>query len=229
MLARIDTLRAIETPEGVDLSLRVAGPHVRALAYLIDLAIRVGIMSAVGTLLGLLGGLGYAVGTLLWFGLEWLYPVFFEVLRRGATPGKSVLGLAVLRSDGRPIGWSHSLVRNLLRGVDFAPLFYGFGLASMLSSSSFQRIGDRVADSVVVHVTGGRQLARLAQAAPLAPSVALAPAEQAALVEFAQRVHTWPPARAAELAQHLEPLTGERGAAGVERTLALASWVGGER
>jgi hypothetical protein len=37
----LDTIRAIETPEGVTIELRLAGPVPRALAWVIDFAIRV--------------------------------------------------------------------------------------------------------------------------------------------------------------------------------------------
>jgi hypothetical protein len=39
----LDTYRPVETPEGVEIGLRVAGPVPRLLAAAIDLAIRVGI------------------------------------------------------------------------------------------------------------------------------------------------------------------------------------------
>jgi uncharacterized RDD family membrane protein YckC len=222
-------LRAVETPEGVDLALRVAGPYVRVLAYAFDFLLRFVIQSVVGAALGWLAGVGTAVQLILWFALEWLYPVVFEVYAGGATPGKRLLGLTVVLTDGRPVGMSQSLLRNLMRAVDFAPLFYVAGLASMLASRDFQRLGDRVAGTLVTHVREPRLGRELAKASALAPTVSLELAEQAALVEFSQRSASWGPSRAAEIADNLEPLTGERGASGVARALGMASWVGGER
>ena len=66
------------------------------------------------------------------FLLEWFYPVFFEVYRNGATPGKQALNLAVVQDDGIPVGWSASMVRNLLRTADLLPFLYGCGLLSMM-------------------------------------------------------------------------------------------------
>ena len=40
------------------------------------------------------------------------------------------------------------MIRNLLRTVDFLPLFYGFGLVSMLLSKRFQRLGDMAAGTL---------------------------------------------------------------------------------
>ena len=40
----------------------------------------------------------------------------------GQTPGKRVIGLAVLNDDGTPVRWPGALTRNLLRAADFLPL-----------------------------------------------------------------------------------------------------------
>lgn len=40
------------------------------------------------------------------------------------------------------------MIRKLLRTVDFLPLFYGFGLVSMLLSKRFQRLGDMAAGTL---------------------------------------------------------------------------------
>lgn len=59
--------------------------------------------------------------------MNWWYMVLFEVLDRGRTPGKRLLGLRVVHDDGTPIDWSSSLIRNLLRFVDMLPTGYGLG------------------------------------------------------------------------------------------------------
>lgn len=229
MPSSVDTLRAVETPEGVDLGLRVAGPHARALAYLLDVLIRTAVLMGVLMVVSWIAGIGQVVASLSWFALEWLYPVVFEVYSSGATPGKRALGLAVVQVDGRPVGWSQSMLRNVLRAVDFLPLGYMAGLLSLLGSPDFQRLGDRVAGTVVIHVRNAERVRRSPDAAPLAPSTALSRVEQAAIVEFAWRRSAWSQERAMEVADHLEPLTGQRGAAGVARTLSIAAWIGGAR
>ena len=49
----LDTARRIATPEGIELSLPLAGPVPRALAWLLDLLLRLGIMMGVAMVLGL--------------------------------------------------------------------------------------------------------------------------------------------------------------------------------
>ena len=87
----LDTLREVETPEGVALHLRCAGVVPRALAWLLDLMVRVAGMAAISTVLGLLGGAGVGAGLVLMFLVYWGYPIAFEVLRDGQTPGQARL------------------------------------------------------------------------------------------------------------------------------------------
>jgi uncharacterized RDD family membrane protein YckC len=118
-VVEVDTLRRFETPEGIEIELRLAGPVPRAGAFAIDLLIRFGLYLVLLPLAGL-AGVGVGLILLALFLLEWFYPVFFE-LRSGATPGKRAVGLVVVHADGTPVGPSASLLRNLLRALDFLP------------------------------------------------------------------------------------------------------------
>ena len=228
MSERLDTLAIVEAPEGVELSLRVAGLTARSLAFGVDLLVRMALYSALSWL-SLFGDLGQALLLLSFFAVEWFYPVGFEVLWKGQTPGKRVLGLAVVREDGTPVGWSASVLRNFLRVVDFLPGLYGAAVLSMLASRDGKRIGDHVAGTVVVHVDGHGRLRELPKAEPCAPPIALTAEEQAALLEFAARSGEWSRARRDELAAHLSPLTGSGEKDGSARVLGMARWIEGAR
>ena len=141
----LDTLRRVPTPEGFELTLRLAGPVPRALAYAIDIAIRAAIYLALSMSLPALVGGGTGLMLIAAFLLEWFYPVAFEVWWGGATPGKRAFGLAVLSDNGTPVTFGASVTRNLLRAVDFLPMLYAFGLVSMLVSRDFKRLGDLAA------------------------------------------------------------------------------------
>ena len=147
----LDTAREVPTPEGIELSLRLAGPVSRALAWAIDLVVRMAVIAAFGAVLGVLGKFGWGLFLILWFALEWLYPTVFEVYFDGATPGKKSLGLIVLHDDGTPVRLAASFTRNLLRAVDFFPALYGVGLMTMLLNRDFKRLGDIAAGTVVVY------------------------------------------------------------------------------
>ena len=201
----LDTYRSVETPEGVEIGLRVAGPVPRALAWIVDAALRSGVYLAVGIPLAVIPEVGTGVMLILLFLAEWFYPVLFEVYSRGATPGKKVLGLAVLYGDGTPVGWSASMVRNLLRFADFLPWAYGFGLLSMLLDRDFRRLGDLAADTVVVHRESSYAGRRVPEVAPVAPPAALTAEERRTLLDFAERCGSWPRSRVMELSAVAAP------------------------
>lgn len=225
--AKLDTLRPVAIPEGAQIGLRVAGPVPRALAWALDALLRVIGYFVLAIPLGMIGDIGIAVWLLVLFVGEWGYGVLFEVLGRGATPGKRMLGLRVVHMDGTPVGWGASAIRNFMLFVDFLPPPFGAGLVACLASRNFQRLGDRAAGTFVVHERRTRGVTKRATTAPLAPPVPLKPNEQLALVEFANRVGSWTPARRDELAGLLEPLTGASGETGAEQIVAMAEWTEG--
>jgi uncharacterized RDD family membrane protein YckC len=225
----LDTYRPVETPEGVEIGLRVAGPVPRLWAALLDLAIRGLVYTGLAILSGLFGKSGTGLFLIGLFLIEWFYPVLFEVKARGATPGKRAMGLLVLHRDGTPVGWSASVIRNLVRFADFLPAAYGFGLAAMLVDRDFRRLGDLAAGTVVVHRDTVAAGSRVPAAPPLCPPAALSSDEQRAVIEFAERLGTWPTARAAELAAIVTPLTAVAGGEGVGRLLGMANWLLGRR
>ncbi|MFL5661319.1 MAG: RDD family protein, partial [Ktedonobacteraceae bacterium] len=67
----------------------------------------------------------------------------------GATLGKMVVGLRVVKLDGSPISWSESVIRNLLRIID-GIFFYLVGAIFVWTSPRKQRLGDRAASTVVI-------------------------------------------------------------------------------
>lgn len=224
----LDSREWVETPEGIELLLRPAGPAVRALAWLLDTLLRLAILWVSSMALGLLGRFGMGILLVVFFVLWWLYPVLFEVLRDGATPGKKMVGIYVARRDGTPVRWGESLVRNLLRSVDFLPLVYGVGLTSMLLSRSFQRIGDIAAGTLVLYRSSGDRRPALPDARPVAPPIALSPDEAQAVVGYAERVDQLTDERAAELAALPAVLTD--GAADKRgRLIGIAHYLRGER
>lgn len=225
----LDTYRPVETPEGVEIGLRVAGPVPRLFAAAIDAVIRAVVYVVLAIPAGLLGNGGVGLMLVGMFLTEWFYPVLFEVLRGGATPGKRQMGLLVLHRDGTPVGWTASIVRNLVRFADFLPIAYGFGLAAMLIDRDFRRLGDLAAGTVVVHQDTEVIGARVPAGPPLRPPASLDFDEQRAVLDFAARLGTWSEARSAELAGLAAPLTGATGIEGVRRLLGIANWLLGRR
>ncbi|WP_025112761.1 RDD family protein [Pseudomonas sp. H1h] len=203
----LDTRYQVETPEGIDLPLRPAGLMVRTLAFGIDLGIRGALIGVLFVALAFLGQLGMGLGSLLLFVINWWYMVLSEVLRQGRSPGKQWMGLRVIHDNGTPIGWSASLLRNLLRFVDLLPFGYFLGAISCLHHPTFKRLGDIAAGTLVVYSERPLLRPQLPDAQPRSSPVPLNLSEQRALLAFAERQAELSPARVNELAALLaQPL-----------------------
>jgi uncharacterized RDD family membrane protein YckC len=142
----------ITTPEHVPIRLEPAGAGSRFLAVLIDFAL----VSAIGTTVYqivstfLPPGAARAVFVTVQFVLTWGWHIYFETRKQGRTPGKRALRLRVVDARGLPVSLYQSLVRNISRVLDFAPAFYGVGGVVTLLSPTRRRLGDIIADTLVV-------------------------------------------------------------------------------
>jgi len=239
----VDTLQSVELGEGVEIRLRMAGPFPRALALLLDYLIIVGslfVLYFVLNLGGLALGMNVVKGLMLLvaFVMAWGYFVIFEVGKKGATPGKRAMGLRVVDRSGNNATRGQVVVRNLLRYVDMLPgvptgsigLFiggYGAGLVACLLSKRFQRLGDMVADTVVIYSAPVRHLSSVAPPVleSVAPPLVLLREEQAAIAAFRERSGLWSEARRIELADHAQQITGANGREGMTKLLGMAHWL----
>ena len=223
----LDTIHSVETPEGVELNLEVAGPVARALSWAIDISIQFGIYVTLWTVLyATLGSFGTGLFTIGAFVMLWFYPVLFECLWAGQTPGKRAMGLCVVHGDGTPVGWNASILRNLLWCIDILPFLYTFGFASMLIDRSFRRLGDLAAGTLVVYARESlTRRGALPDAAPLPPPVPLELDEQRAVIAFAERAPLLSRARAVELAAIPTPLLGDEEPR--LRLFRIAAWLVG--
>ncbi len=232
--SRLDTLRSIATPEGCELTLRLAGPVSRARAWLFDATIRWIVMVFAFMAFSYLGKFGYGVAILIYFVVSNLYPVLFEVFWHGQTPGKWFIGLRVLHDDGTPVRLGSSVLRNLLRFVDALPVGYALGLVSQWINQDGKRLGDILAGTVVVYHgkraegTKNHVEATPYDGAAINPAFPLSMQEQQALLEFSRRANSLTAERREELALLAEPLTdGLSGPAASQRLQAIAAGIHG--
>jgi len=209
----------VATPERVSFRLDTAGLGSRFAAQLVDAAAFTGIQMALGFAslgLGLLTGnpplaaLIFVVLGFLAFGAYWIVP---EALWSGKSLGKLALRLRVVDAQGGPITVGQAIVRNLMRIVDFLPLYYAAGAIAIFVSSRNQRLGDMVAGTVVVRDRAAVRLADLRAQAGMTPdahaSVAmrhrLDPPLRRFVVAYAQRRALLPAAHREALARQVEP------------------------
>ncbi len=155
----------IDTPENVVFNYEVAGIASRCLAGAIDtfilliiqIMVYLTLFAVLGVTVGELwnqdgGASGWIIAILglIGFALFWGYYIFFELRWNGQSPGKRQMHLRVVRTDGLPITFTESLIRNLVRLVDFLPAYYGLGLIVMFVNGQARRLGDLAAGTLVV-------------------------------------------------------------------------------
>lgn len=149
------------TPEAVVLQFDTAGLGSRLLAAVIDLAIQGVLLVAASVALfglGSAGGgatLGVVIVVLIVTAVLLGYPIAFETLWRGRTPGKAALGLRVVTTDGAPIRFRHAAVRGFLTLVDLYLTSGAAAVLAILSTGQNQRLGDLAAGTLVLRQRTG--------------------------------------------------------------------------
>jgi uncharacterized RDD family membrane protein YckC len=160
--------RALVTPEAVPLDLETATVGSRAVAYLVDLLVMATGYLLLGIASAILGGGGFVPGwvgitllLLLVFALQFGYPIGFETLWRGRTPGKAAMGLRVVTEEAAPVGLRHATIRATVGIFELLMLLGLPAVISSLVSARGQRLGDLAAGTIVVRerrATGGLEV-----------------------------------------------------------------------
>lgn len=148
----------IRTPENIEFRYTIAGAGSRGAAYLLDCVIVLCAgfllqqpLMALASLTAWFGAWIVALFGFLVFVLFHGYFIWFDWKGHGRSPGKKTLGIRVIKEGGYALTFTDSLLRNLLRFVDFLPFLNGVGLASICLTRHGQRLGDLVAGTLVVH------------------------------------------------------------------------------
>ena len=81
-----------------------------------------------------------------------LYNLAFEQLNNGQSLGKKILQLRVIRLDGEKTKFLDYLMRWIFRALDIYFSVGGIAILSIISSTYSQRLGDILANTVVVNV-----------------------------------------------------------------------------
>jgi len=214
----LDDRITIQTPEGVELALELAGLGSRFIAGGIDLVVQglsIVILAVISGVIGGGGGLLTAVFVVLSFAIWFFYNVLFEVLRAGRTPGKALNRLRVVRRSGAPVDLTASAIRNLVRIVDGPTLLYLPSIVSIAVTRMSQRPGDMAAGTVVIREhrpSSGAPSPVTGEGSSSWDLSAVSAAEVAAVRRFLERRETLERAARRELAVRLA--SGLRGKVG---------------
>jgi uncharacterized RDD family membrane protein YckC len=158
----------VRTPESIAFHYELAGLGSRFLAVTIDFLIQLAL--AIGATIGTgyaLAGIDRFFGALhlksaqadsvvtageifVYFLIFFGYFIAFEAWWNGQTPGKRAIGIRVVRDGGYPIGFTESVIRNLIRVIEVVLFFYGVSAICAIISSYNKRLGDLAAGTIVV-------------------------------------------------------------------------------
>lgn len=228
---QLDLRIEVQTPENIAFQYRVAGPFRRLPAYLIDLVIR-GLLAWSALMLfvfsfGSVGLFGLVGGWMLivWFVLSWFYGGLFEAYWNGQTPGKRMMRLRVLSTDGQPINALQAVLRNILRAADAMPVIpipgaemavpliplYQVGLLVPMLNERYQRLGDLACGTMVVveereyraGIVPMRDVDAIRLSAELPPNLRISRSLGRALTRYVSRRAAFSAERRAEIARRL--------------------------
>jgi uncharacterized RDD family membrane protein YckC len=155
---QLDTI-SVKTADNITLGYTVAGLGSRIVAQLLDNLVAVPLTLVALLLFGAVAGhfvttnegSAFAAAadglfaTFVYFG----YFLVAEAVTAGRTPGKSAMGLRVIRVDGSSVDFAAVAVRNVIRVIDVAVLL--IGLVVMFFQPQTRRLGDLAAGTIVVH------------------------------------------------------------------------------
>ena len=220
---------SVLTPERVSLEYGIAGIGSRAGAAMIDTVLQVVALTVVtialttSAALAGVGGLALEADTVgivviaLWILATFMvtsgYYMIFEIVWNGQTPGKRILGVRVIRESGYPIRPVDSVIRNLVRIVDWLPFLYGIGALVMLFNKRSKRLGDFAAGTMVVREGAPQTLATVAPIASVADEprgYALSAADATLVRDFLMRRDSMDPRARAQLAARLATVLAQR-------------------
>ena len=212
---QLDTVIRIVTPENIAFTYQLASLSQRAIAYCIDMLVLVFIELLIGCVLMFMvsflyvpGGFAMAIMFVTVFFLYWFLGAFFETVWNGQTPGKRLLGIRVLSTEGQPINSFQAVVRNILRFADLMPFNGGIAFVAMLCNKRFQRFGDILCGTMVTideHTYGRHELVRfkhpdIFRVTEMLPPIALTPETLKALALYVHRRKAISPRRREHIA-----------------------------
>lgn len=143
--------------QGKATSLPLSSFKKRAISFLVDFALIFAIAMTITLLPQVFtpntASLGNEVSTavLITVGLLWLYSTLLEGFN-GQSLGKRVLGLKVVRTDGKKMSYDHAAVRNFGKILPLLPFDLLIGLR--FKNKVFMRYFDKFAGTTVIDLRG---------------------------------------------------------------------------
>lgn len=141
----------INTTQNVKITFNAAGAGERLLAFIIDMAIKIGYMLVLNWTFGAFDNMDQwsqiAINTVLSFPVMF-YTLVLESILQGQTIGKRALKIRVVKIDGYQASFSDYVVRWFFRIVDI--YIFGLGFFVIMFNKKQQRLGDIAAGTAVI-------------------------------------------------------------------------------
>lgn len=141
----------INTTQNVKINFTAAGAGERLLAFIIDMAIKIGYLMVLSWTFDVFENMDQwsqiGINTVLSFPVMF-YTLALESLLEGQTFGKKALNIRVVKIDGYQASLSDYVVRWFFRIVDI--YIFGLGFFVILFNKKQQRLGDMAAGTAVI-------------------------------------------------------------------------------
>ena len=145
--------------EGVVIDARPASFATRAVGFAFDLVVTGAVFFAGVVVVGLFDQLAEQTLSILMIAalvlLFVVLPTTVETLTRGASLGKLIMGIRVVRDDGGPVRLRHALIRALVGVVETWLTGGAIALIVSLAHPDGKRLGDLLAGTHAVRTRGG--------------------------------------------------------------------------
>ncbi len=150
---KIMKILEFENTQGINLRYEVASPIERIGSFIIDfilLSIFVGLASISLELMGFKPSITEALRLAVLIPIVVFYSLAFELLNDGRSIGKMMLGIKVIRVDGKEVSTYDFLTRWMFRWIDIYLSGGALAVIAIGASPRSQRIGDMLADTTVI-------------------------------------------------------------------------------
>jgi uncharacterized RDD family membrane protein YckC len=155
----------ITTTQNVTIEYELATLRERLLAWVLDfLLVCFGafiLMQLVQALFGQMGEVALTLIMIVFTVGFFLYFIFFEIWNAGQTPGKKVLGIKVVRLDGKEPEWGDVVLRAILYLMDAFLSLGVLGSVLIKTSPKAQRMGDMAANTTIIKLLSTQYQYRL--------------------------------------------------------------------
>lgn len=144
----------ITTTQKVTIQYELASLRDRALAYIIDFLVVLGTILILN--LFFIGAFGPDARNIFEFAIQYptiiFYTLLMEYFNDGQTVGKMVVGIKVVKLDGKAPNFSDYMTRWVFRSIDLYLSFFSIGSLLISSSDKAQRLGDMTANTTLIKV-----------------------------------------------------------------------------